>query len=132
MTRTPHDELRLSDLYVHAALHDGFPNAVIEALAAGLCVVATDSPGATGEILGNGKHGFLVPPDDVHSLAEGMRSVMQEENVLAAFAANAQRSVRHLSPDAIAVHWLEEIKKLIGNEQKRSGNRRDNTLPVAE
>src|SRR5690606_20187778 len=64
-------ELRASDLYVHAARYEGYPNAILEALAAGLCVVATDCPGATGEILAGGQYGILVPDADAQSLAAG-------------------------------------------------------------
>ena len=57
-----------SDVYVHASTSEGFPNAVIEAMAAGLPVVATDLPGirdAVGEV--GGSH--LVPAGSAAALA---------------------------------------------------------------
>ena len=48
--------------------NEGFPNAVMEAMAASLPVVATDS-GGTRELVVEGETGFIVPPGDVEALA---------------------------------------------------------------
>lgn len=110
-TLDPLNALRAADLYVHPARYEGFPNAVLEALTAGLCVVATDAPGGTGEILQGGKHGLLVPPDDAEALAAAMLQVMKDEPTRSRFAATAQQAVRIYEPGAIASRWLDEIEK---------------------
>jgi glycosyltransferase involved in cell wall biosynthesis len=104
--------LRSADLYVHAARFEGFPNAVLEALAAGLCVVASDGPGATGEILKGGGSGLLVPAEDEQALAEGLLATMTDEALRARHAASARNAVAALSPEQIARRWLGEIDSL--------------------
>jgi glycosyltransferase involved in cell wall biosynthesis len=52
-----------ADLLVHPARYEGYPNAIQEALAAGKAVIATDCPGATRELLGDGRYGVLVPSE---------------------------------------------------------------------
>ncbi len=50
---------------------EGLPNVVLEALAHGCPVVATDV-GDTGKLLHDGSWGWLVPPDDAQSFAEAL------------------------------------------------------------
>ena len=52
-------------------MSEGLPNAVLEAAAAGLPIVATDT-GGTAEILDGGRTGILVPIDDEAAMAEAI------------------------------------------------------------
>ena len=60
--------LRAVDLKVLSSVREGCPNAVLEAMAVGLPVVATDNPG-TRDVLGEDAQEFLVPPRDENALA---------------------------------------------------------------
>src|SRR5690606_4319288 len=51
---------------------EGFGNVMVEALAVGTPVVATDCPGGPSEILAQGEFGELVLPGDAHALAEAL------------------------------------------------------------
>jgi L-malate glycosyltransferase len=55
------------DLLVLASLHEGLPNAVMEAMAAGVPVVAT-AVGGTKELIADGETGYLVPQADAAAL----------------------------------------------------------------
>jgi glycosyltransferase involved in cell wall biosynthesis len=65
----PRDLLPAMDAFVLCSLHEGFPNAVLEAMAAGKAVAATANGGCP-EIIRHGRNGFLVSPTDTESLAE--------------------------------------------------------------
>jgi glycosyltransferase involved in cell wall biosynthesis len=67
--------LARADVFVLPSLHEGMSNAVMEAMAAGLPIVATEV-GGTGELLKG--RGILVPPADPDALAEGLRRVLTE------------------------------------------------------
>jgi glycosyltransferase involved in cell wall biosynthesis len=54
------------------------PTVLIEALAAGAPVVATDCLSGPREILRNGELGTLVPVGDVEALAEGISHVLRQ------------------------------------------------------
>ena len=56
------------DLAVLGSAHEGFPNALMEAMAAGLPVVAT-AVGGIPELVRDGVHGVLLQPDDPTSMA---------------------------------------------------------------
>ncbi|HSE98482.1 MAG TPA: glycosyltransferase [Blastocatellia bacterium] len=57
------------DLAVLSSLHEGLPNAVMEAMAAGVPVVAT-AVGGTKELITDGETGYLVEPSDADGLGE--------------------------------------------------------------
>ena len=59
------------DLFVMPSLWEGMPNAVIEAMALGRCVVASAVEGTT-ELIEAGRSGLLVPPGRVKRLADAI------------------------------------------------------------
>ena len=65
------------DVYVHASLAEGMPNAVMEAMAAGRPVVAT-AAGGTVELMVDGETGVLVPPGDVRGLEAALLGVLAQ------------------------------------------------------
>lgn len=70
--------LSATDVAVLTSRHEGLPRAVVEALAAGVPVVATAVDG-TPEVVRDGVNGFLAPPGDIESLASGVRSLLEDE-----------------------------------------------------
>jgi glycosyltransferase involved in cell wall biosynthesis len=66
------------DLLVLASLHEGLPNAVMEAMAAGVPVVAT-SVGGTKELIADGETGYLAPPSDSAALADRILFALGDE-----------------------------------------------------
>ena len=71
------DLLRASDLFVHPSHEEGFSNAILEAMAAGKAVVATNVGGVPEAVLA-GETGLLVPARDPESLAEGILALLQD------------------------------------------------------
>lgn len=67
------DVLRSADLFVSSSNFEGLPGVVVEALAAGVPIVATDCSACMDYLLGYGKLGRLVPIRDIAALAEAMR-----------------------------------------------------------
>lgn len=59
---------------------DGLPTVMLEAMAAGLPVVATTVTG-NPEIVDHGVNGLLVEPEDAHALAEALARLLQDETL---------------------------------------------------
>jgi glycosyltransferase involved in cell wall biosynthesis len=57
--------------------YEGFPSVLVEALACGVNVVSTDCRSGPGEILENGRWGWLVPVGDPAAMAEAISDAMK-------------------------------------------------------
>jgi glycosyltransferase involved in cell wall biosynthesis len=76
-----HDVPRLLphfDLLWHASGYEGLPNAIMEAMAAGVPVVATDIPG-NRDLVVSGETGYLVPLADRAALARVANKLLEDE-----------------------------------------------------
>ncbi|MDQ4142427.1 MAG: glycosyltransferase [Actinomycetota bacterium] len=95
--------LSAADVFVLPSRQEGFPVAPVEAMAAGLPVVATDAPGVRA-VVGNGEAagGLVVPHEDAQGLAAALRLVLDDDQLRAALATRAEQRVRdHFSLEAV-------------------------------
>lgn len=75
-TNNPFKYMANADVFVNSAKHEGFGNVIIETMACGTPIVATDCPGAPAELLGNGEFGHLVPVGDPESMATKIHEML--------------------------------------------------------
>jgi glycosyltransferase involved in cell wall biosynthesis len=105
-------ELERIDLLVHASvLADPLATSVLEGMAAGLPVVATDT-GGHAEYLRDGREGLLHRPGDVRDLAAALRRAVRDPDLRRRISAGARRRARDLGPDAVAQHWIALYRSL--------------------
>ena len=78
------------DIYAHAARFEGMPNAVMEAMAAGLPVIATAADG-TRELIQDRETGWLVPVGDAAGLREKLKEVLGDPEDRRRVGRNAAR-----------------------------------------
>jgi len=85
--RNPFAIIGRAQAYVSASTNEGFPNAMVEAMALGLPVIATDCQSGPAEILAGvsrlgcrevtfADHGILVPEHDVEALSAAIRAIV--------------------------------------------------------
>ena len=72
----PFSVFHRAELAVSTSLYEGFGNAIVEALACGTPVVATDCPYGPREILAHGRYGALVRVGDTDALAPAIAQAM--------------------------------------------------------
>jgi len=80
-------------LFVLASIFEGMPNVVMEAMAVGTAVVATDVNG-TGELMEDKKTGLIVPPRNPAALANAIRTAMDDDELRHTFAQNGLARVQ--------------------------------------
>ena len=103
-----------ADLFVLPSRYEGYPNVLLEALASGCAVIATDCPGGTAEILGGGKYGLLVEPENLAALTTELERMMSNQALRQQFAAQAREAVSALDVGAVGRRWLELFASLAG------------------
>lgn len=89
--------LAAADLFVLPSREEGTSVALLEAMANGLPVVASDIPG-NRSLITSGEHGLLVPPDDAEAMAGAIENLLNNPSRAAEFGAAArERARQHFS-----------------------------------
>lgn len=101
-----------ADLLCFPSLNEAFPVTIVEAMAAGLPVVASDV-GGIGDAIDSGAGGILVPPGDTAALKEALRLVIADAPLRKAFGAhNRSKHAREFSQAAFWNRWSAFLKGL--------------------
>lgn len=100
--------LTLMDAVVLPSLEEGFPVAILEAMAAGQPVVAT-AVGGNPEAVVHGETGLLVPPGDSRALAEAMVWLLEHPGEAARFGEAGRRRVAERFEISATVRQYEAV-----------------------
>ncbi len=94
--------LASADLFVLNSTYEGLPHVVLEAMRAGVPVVATDA-GGTSELVRDGENGLLVPAGDAGALRRAMRRLLENRDLAQRLVARASREIdERFTLDAMA------------------------------
>jgi glycosyltransferase involved in cell wall biosynthesis len=99
--------LAASDLFVLPSLTEGMSNALLDAMAAGLAVVATDA-GGNADVIEDGVCGLLVPPRDSNALAEAMLRLLNDAYLRDQLGTAARLKIRQ-------TYSIEAVAAAFGN-----------------
>lgn len=88
-----HDLIASAQVLALPSRNEGQPMAVLEAMASGVCVVASDV-GGLPDLIESGRTGLLVPPDDVAALVAALRHALTDHDSRARIGAAALDRVR--------------------------------------
>ena len=91
---------RAADASILSSSWENFPHTVVEALAAGTPVIATNV-GGVGEVVHDGENGLLVPAGDAGALADAVSRYFADDGLRSRLRAAAAESVRTFDREAV-------------------------------
>lgn len=101
----------LADVFVLPSLYEGFGLPVLEAMACGTPVVASQAA-SLPEVVGEA--GLLFDPHSAEALAEALLHVVREETLRRSLAAAGLQRVRHFTWEQTARRVLEVLEAVVG------------------
>jgi len=101
---------RASDGSVLPSRWENFPHTIVEALAVGCPVIATEV-GGVPEVVVDGENGLLVPAGDVQALAAAIARFFSDDGLRERLAGNAARSVAEYSEEVVFATIEAELEE---------------------
>ena len=102
------------EIYAFSSDWEGLPNALLEAMALGMPIVATDCPcGGPRTVMTDGVDGLLVPIKDPDALAEGLLKLIEDKDMAEEMGRNARRISDRINSEAIQKQWKDYIEEVI-------------------
>jgi glycosyltransferase involved in cell wall biosynthesis len=115
------EELAAASLYVMSSRREGFPMALLEAMAVGLPVVSFDCPTGPRDIIREGIDGHVVSNGDIDGLAGAMSRLMADEASRRAYGEAAREVAARYSIDRIAERWESLFEELAAAKPPGAG-----------
>ncbi|MCL4531124.1 MAG: glycosyltransferase family 4 protein [Chloroflexi bacterium] len=107
------EQYAAANMFLFPSRHEGMPNAVLEAMASGLPVVATHIAGSE-ELVVDGETGRLVPPEDANALRESLRPFLVDAQMREQMGRAARQRVESsFSWNRVAEQYESILEKAI-------------------
>jgi glycosyltransferase involved in cell wall biosynthesis len=110
----PYALMRRADIFVLPSLWEGFANVIVEAMAVGTPVVASDCPYGPSEIIRGEYEGALVVPGDSQALAEALDRVLRDGQLRLHMMNGGRARARAFSAEGIAAQYGELLLRTAG------------------
>lgn len=105
--------LQACHLFVLNSRYEGLPHVVLEAMAAGLPIVAADA-GGVAEVVRPGVNGILVPPGDTDALQRAISTALDDADLRARCAATKEDARRRFSAQLMTDATEEVLQEVKG------------------
>ncbi len=102
---------KAADYFVSPTLYDPWAQVVMEAMSVGLPVITTSEEGACGELIDDGKTGFIVPPADQDALSKAMLRLIQDAYLRRQMARHATEKVQQYNLDYALTAFLSASRE---------------------
>ncbi|HQK70484.1 MAG TPA: glycosyltransferase [Bacteroidales bacterium] len=105
------DYYQNADIYLSTSLYEGLSNSLMEAMVAGLPIIATDV-GDNSFLVKDGYNGYIVDIRDVTAIAMKLELLVRSEELRKRFGLNSRTLIKdEFSEDKLLINYLEIIKR---------------------
>lgn len=101
------DYLAQSSIFAFTSSSEGFPNALAEAMSAGLPAISYDCPTGPSDIIDDGENGFLIPLFDDNAFADKLNILIENEELRSKMGIKAKEKSRQFTTEEIGERFLE-------------------------
>lgn len=98
--------LAKASVFAFPSVSEGFPNALVEAMAAGLPCVSFDCDAGPRDIIIDGQNGYLVPVRDVELLADRLETLINNAEIRTQLSKEAAKIVNGFAVEKISDNYL--------------------------
>ena len=107
------DYYNKASVFVFTSRHEGFPNALLEALYFGLPSISTDCPHGPSDLIKDGTNGFLVSVGNQEELCNKLNLLLDREDLRYALGKAAAVRSKKYEISTIAEQWMNVIESVI-------------------
>jgi len=100
-----------ADVFVLPSLNEGMSNTMLEALASGLPLIATDT-GGSKELIHNGRNGFIIKMKDPADIAEKLEKLINNPVLMKSMGEESRKIAETMSWKKVAEEYFNLYKKL--------------------
>jgi len=113
----PEEILAQAGIFVLPSRYEGFPNALLEAMACGTPAIATEYAAGFESVVRHEVDGLLVPVDDVEALAAALGRLMGDAHLRARLGRRASEVVERFSFEKIMAEWDRVLDSVVAATQ---------------
>jgi glycosyltransferase involved in cell wall biosynthesis len=105
----PAERFRAAKIFVLPSRGEGFPNVLVEAMAAGLATISFDCRSGPSDVIRSGHDGLLIETGDTFALAAALHRMIGDDAFRIACARRAQDVRDRFSPASVFAKWEEVL-----------------------